>query len=151
MANEDASSRPQPPQPDAALKALERLLGTWRVAGGAEGQVSYKWLEGGFFLVQHVDLEQDGQRTKGVEIIGRERKFGEATPSEDIKSRYYDDQGNTFDYVYDLEGDTLTIWGGERGSPAYFRGEFSAEGNTLTGGWVYPGGGGYDSTMIRVR
>jgi hypothetical protein len=70
---------------------------------------------------------------------------------EDIKSRYYDNQGNTFDYVYELEGDTLTIWGGERGSPAFYEGTFSADGDRLTGAWVYPGGGGYSSTATRVR
>ena len=53
-------------------------------------------------------------------------------------------------YVYELEGDTLTIWAGEKGSPAYFKGEFNPDGDTVTGAWVYPGGGGYDSTMTRV-
>ena len=59
--------------------------------------------------------------------------------------------GNTFDYVYELAGDTLMIWGGEKGSPAYYQGTFSADGNTLTGAWVYPGGGGYESVSTRVR
>ena len=57
---------------------------------------------------------------------------------------------NTFDYVYELDADVLTIWGGERGSPAYFEGRFDAEGTTIAGTWVYPGGGGYDSTMTKV-
>ena len=52
----------------------------------------YEWMEGGFFLVQHVDLEQDGQEIKGIEIIGHERPFG-AEPSEEIKSRWYLDAG----------------------------------------------------------
>jgi len=41
-----------------------------------------------------------------------------------------------------------SIWAGEKGSPAYFKGQFSEDGNTLTGGWVYPGGG-YASRMTR--
>jgi hypothetical protein len=139
----------QAPEPNPDLRTLDRLVGTWNVAGGAEGQITYEWLEGGFFLVQHVDLEQDGQRLKGIEIIGHEKPFG-AEPGPDLKSRYYDSMGNTLDYVYELEGDTLTIWGGERGSPAYFRGTFSADGNSCAGAWVYPGGGGYESTMTRV-
>jgi hypothetical protein len=57
----------------------------------------------------------------------------------------------TLDYVYEIEGDTLTIWGGERGSPAYYTGQFSKDGNTLTGGWVYPGGGGYKAVSTRVK
>jgi hypothetical protein len=66
-------------------------------------------------------------------------------------ARAYDSVGNTLDYVYEMDGDTLTIWGGERGSPAFFRCTFSKDGNKSTGEWVYPGGGGYKSTMTRIR
>jgi hypothetical protein len=77
--------------------------------------------------------------------------FGADEPSEDIKSRYHDNQGNTFDYVYELEGDTLTIWGGQRGSPAYYRGTFMRRRRHPHGAWVvYPDGGGYSSTASRV-
>lgn len=131
------------PHPD--LKPLDRLVGTWNVSGGTQGQVRYEWMEGGFFLLQHVALGAN----KGLEIIGHVQLFGEE-PSADIKSRYYGGGGETFDYVYELEGDTLTIWGGEKGSPAYYKGTFSQDGNTLTGSWVYPGGGGYDSTATKV-
>jgi hypothetical protein len=135
------------PNPD--MEGLNKLVGTWNVTGGAQGQVTYEWMEGGFFLLQHVDLEQDGQRLKGIEVIGHEQTFG-APPSQDIKSRKYDSIGNTLDYVYEVVGDTLTIWGGERGSPAYYKGRFSDDGNTCSGAWVYPGGGGYESTMTRA-
>ena len=74
-----------------------------------------------------------------------------AEPSADIKSRFYDSMGNTLDYVYELQGDTLTIWGGEKGSPAYYKGRFSQDGTSITGAWVYPGGGGYESTSTRVE
>ena len=53
--------------------------------------------------------------------------------------------------VLEVEGDTLTIWGGEWGSPAYYRGIFSKDGTTLTGAWHYPGGGGYEATSTRVE
>lgn len=134
------------PKPNPDLKSLDKLVGTWNVTGGAEGTIRYEWMEGGFFLFQHVDLGD----AKGLEIIGHEQKFGEE-PSKDIKSRYYGEGGVTFDYVYELDGDTLTIWGGERGSPAYYEGTFSKDGNTLSGAWVYPGGGGYSSTATRVK
>jgi hypothetical protein len=137
----------QPPTPDPALKRMgDRLVGTWKVSGGAQGQVRYEWMEGSFFLMQHVELGN----TKGLEIIGHLRPFGEE-PSEEIKSRYYGSMGETFDYVYEMDGDTLTIWGGEKGSPAFYRGTFSADGNTLSGGWTYSGGGGYESSSTRIK
>ena len=137
------------PNPD--LKSLDRLVGTWKQSGEVEGEITYEWTEGGFFLIQRVDLIQYGNKIKGMEIIGHEFTFG-AEPSQDIKSRFYSFlDGMTLDYVYEMEGDTLTIWGGEKGSPAYYKGTFSEDGNTLTGSWVYPGGGGYDAVSTRVK
>src|SRR5437868_3555404 len=98
----------QPSAPNPDLKSLDRLVGTWKVSGGAQGQVTYEWLEGGFFLIQHFDLELEGHKTKGIEVIGHLQPFGEE-PSADIKTRIYDNMGNTFDYVYELDGDTLMI------------------------------------------
>ncbi len=146
----NAQTHQQPPQPSPDLKNLDRLVGTWEMSGEVHGRVSFEWMEGGYFLIQHVDLEQYGQRIKGIEIIGHEKTFG-SEPSEEIKSRFYSNTGDTLDYVYELEGDTLTIWGGERGSPAYYRGTFSEDSNTLSGAWHYPGGGGYEATSTRVE
>jgi hypothetical protein len=58
------------PKPSAQVKALDRLVGSWLVAGGAEGTVTYEWMAGGFFLLQRVDLEQFGQPITGLEVIG---------------------------------------------------------------------------------
>lgn len=137
-------------QPSPVLKRLDRLVGTWVVSGpDIHGRVTFEWMEGGFFLLQHVDFVHSGRQIKGLEVIGHLQPFGEA-PSPDIHSRFYASTGGTFDYVYELEGDTLTIWGGQKGSPAYYRGTFSSDGNTNAGAWVYPGGGGYASIMTRV-
>jgi hypothetical protein len=153
MANDDTKDAQtyQQPEPSPDLRSLgNRLVGTWEVSGGAQGRVRFEWMEGGFFLRQRVDLEQFGQKVRGIEVIGHLRPFGEA-PSEDIRSRFYDNMGNTLDYVYELEEDTLIIWGGEKGSPAYYRGTIGDDGETISGEWVYPGGGGYESTMTRVK
>jgi hypothetical protein len=150
MAEDNTNDQQPPPQPNPHLKSLDRLVGTWQISGEVvHGRVSFEWMEGGFFLLQHVDLEQHRQRIKGLEIIGHQRPFG-AQPSEEIKSRFYSTMGDTLDYVYELEGDTLTIWAGEKGSPAYAKGTFSEDGNTGSGEWVYPGGG-YRFTITRVR
>lgn len=139
-----------PPEPSDALRSLDRLVGTWRVTGGAEGTVTYEWMDGGYFLLQRVALEQFGQTVTGIEVIGQLRPFGEQ-PSPDVRSRFYDSTGNTLDYVYELDGETLYIWAGEKGSPAYFKGTFTDGDTVMAGTWVYPGGGGYESTMTRIR
>ena len=134
-------------RPDADLRALDRLVGTWRISGDATGTVTYRWMQGGFFLVQDGELELFGHLSTFTEIIGRERPFS-GEPSTDIKSRTYTAEGDTLDYVYELDGDTLTIWGGHRGSDSKYTGTFTADGNTLSGGWTWPGGG-YNATTTR--
>ncbi len=145
----DTQDYGQPPEPNPDLRNLDRLVGAWEMSGEAQGRVAFEWMEGGFFLMQRVDLGQGGQRIMGVEIIGHERQFG-SEPSEDIKSRFYSNTGDTLDYVYELERDTLTIWAGEKGSPAHYEGTFSDDGNTLVGAWHYPGGSGYEATSTRI-
>ncbi len=148
--NTNGQTSQQLPTPNADLKSLEPLVGTWKMSGDTKGTLTYAWMEGGFFLIQQFDFELHDHRVKGMEIIGHFQPFGE-TPSEMIKSRAYDSIGNTLDYVYELTGNILMIWGGEKGSPAYFKGTFSDDHNTCAGEWVYPGGGGYASTMIRIK
>jgi hypothetical protein len=141
----------EPPQPKPDLNSLDKLVGVWKQTGGVEGTITYEWAEGGFFLIQRVELEQYGQQIKGMEIIGHLQPFGEE-PSRDIKSRFYSFlDGMTLDYVYEMDDNTLTIWAGERDSPAFYKGTLSADGNTLTGAWIYPGGGGYEATSTRIR
>lgn len=139
----------QPTQPAADLKSLEPLVGTWTLSGDTSGQMTYQWMEGGFFLLQHLDMVHGSNHIKGLEVIGHLRPFGEEA-SQDIKSRFYSSTGDTLDYVYELSDDTLMIWGGEKGSPAYFKGTFSENGNVCSGAWDFPGGGGYTSIMTRI-
>ena len=89
-----------------------------------------------------------GRNVKGLEVIGFERGFG-AEPGTDLVSRTFDNEGNTFRYVCEVADETLTIWGEENGSSAYYRGIWSEDGNRCSGAWVYPGGG-YESTMRRL-
>ena len=144
------SETPAPaPSADPELRALGRLVGTWEVSGEAEGRVRFEWAEGGFFLLQHLDLAHGGRQIRGLEVISRPRSLGEE-PGKEIRSRVYSYlDGLTLDYVYELAGDTLTIWGGQRGSPAFYRGGFSVDGAVLTGGWTWPGGG-YRTVSRRV-
>jgi len=143
--NKEPQDHGQAREPSPALRRLDRLVGTWELSGDVAGTVTYEWMEGGFFLIQRIDL---GEEASGMEVIGHERRLGEE-PSVDVKSRFYSGTGDTLDYVYEIEGDELTVWFGERGSPAYYKGTFSGDGNVLRGAWHYPGGG-YEAISTRV-
>lgn len=139
-------------QPYAGLRQLDALVGAWQVTGpDISGHVRFEWLPGGFFLQQQVDFVHGGHAISGVELIGYERAFGATEPGPDLVSRWFGSNGDTFTYVYENDATTLTIWGGAKGSPAYYQGQWSADGNVNTGAWHYPGGGGYASTMTRVK
>src|SRR4051812_39443899 len=137
---------PSAPRLNADLATLDRLVGTWKVTGEPEGTVTYEWAGGGFFLFQHVELGG----SKGLEVIGHDHRYGEE-PSVDIRSHYYGfGEGETLDYTYQIIDDTLTIWMGNRDSPAYYEGTFNAAGTVLTGAWHYPGGGGYSTVSTKM-
>ena len=132
-------------QSTATLRTLDRLVGTWSISGpGLTGTVSYTWMEGGRFLVQQIDLVQDGQANRGVEYIGYDQESGT------LRSHFFGTGGEILEYTYELSGDTLTIWFGDQQSPAKFVGTFGPDGTTNAGAWQWPGGG-YESTMTRVE
>jgi hypothetical protein len=69
-------------------------------------------------------------------------------PADAITGRLYTNHGETLAYVCEYDGDTMTIWMGEKGSPAVYSGTFSDDGNMVEGGWEWPGGG-YKETLTR--
>jgi hypothetical protein len=135
------------PTPNPAMQSLDRLVGTWELTGDSCGTVTYEWMDGGFFLIQHVDMYLFGSHVKALEVIGHLQPFGQP-PTPEVRSRAYDTRGNTLDYVYEVDADNLTIWGGEAGSSSYYKGTFVDE-DTNVGQWTFPGGG-YTSTMRRI-
>ncbi|HIH02525.1 MAG TPA: hypothetical protein HA263_01305 [Methanoregulaceae archaeon] len=151
---EPGSGPKRQPAPNPALRRLDVLVGTWilrgREASGGEirGTLAFEWMEGGYFLVQHVDIDHAGQRVKGIEVIGYSRDWEGGAPP-DCTSHFFDTMGNHFEYVYEVGDETITIWGGYVGSPAAFRGRFGEDRATITGRWDWPGGG-YDAVMTRT-
>jgi hypothetical protein len=132
------------------LTALgDRLAGSWTVSGEAEGETSWEWMDGGFFLIQRGWSRREGVEQTYLQVIGHDRMPG-SEPAETISGRLYTNHGDTLAYVCELDGDTMTIWMGEKGSPAVYTGTFSADGNAIEGEWVWPGGG-YKETMTRAR
>ena len=139
---------PKAPAPNPGLKALEKLVGSWKVSGDAKGQLSYEWMDGGFFLVARGDTEQAGQRTKHVEIIGYDHEAGGA-PSDVMTSRLYSDRGDTLSYTHEVDDKGVTTWFGAKGSPSSFKARWIDD-DTLSGAWEWPGGG-YKLTLSRIK
>jgi hypothetical protein len=141
--NDRAGTLPDRPAP--ALKSLERLIGRWKVTGTLfEGSIAFEWMEGGFFLVQHVDARARSRPIRGIEYIG----FDEETGT--LRSHYMDDHGANFVYTWETEGDLLRIWLGGKDSTTRFEARFSPDGESFSGRWQWPGGG-YAATATRVR
>lgn len=128
----------QAPTPDPALKSLDRFVGTWSMEGhlvgssenNIKGQASYRWLPGGFFLEQHIEMDFMGMKIDSLELIG------------------YDPETNTFPstvysnlspmplpYKWEVSHDTIKISVSYGPLDATFKGKFSKDGKSFSGGW----------------
>jgi hypothetical protein len=144
--NDRAANLPATPNP--ALHTLDRLVGEWRDRGGIDGHARFEWMEGGFYLIQHFELTHGPRRIKGVEYIGYD------DDTQTLRSHLMDNHGSNFTYTWEIDGDTLTIWFGDRASDNFYRGTFSDDGNSHRGRWQWPTGdgeiGGYGLVSTRV-
>ena len=126
----------QPPAPDPALKRLDRFIGTWELEGrtldsdvdNVSGRTTFEWLPGGFFLQQRIKLDFAGFEVEGLEVIGYDAASG-TFPSTVFPSMF----GTPIPYLWEVEGDELTITTEVLG--ATFRGKWSEDGKTFSGGW----------------
>jgi hypothetical protein len=132
-----------PAEPYPALKQLDRLIGHWKATGSfLQGDVTFEPMEGGFFVIQRVDAMAGGRQIKGVEYIG----FDEDTQT--LRSHYMDVHGSNFTYTWEIKGETIRIWFGDKGSNNFFKGRFNRDGTSYSGDWQWPGGA-YSVTMTR--
>lgn len=129
----------QPPQPDPALKRLDRLVGTWTMKGhlvnsdveNIFAKATFQWLEGGFFLQQDVEIDFIGMlQIKSRELIGYD-----ATTKAFASNVYSNLSPVPLPYKWDLQGDKLTIAVSYGALDASFRGTFSKDGKSFSGGW----------------
>ena len=138
MSDHDTQSQGMP-QPDPALKRLDRLVGTWNMKGrliGSDeenimGRTTFQWLDGGFFIQQDVELDFAGMmRIKSRELIGYDPE------TKAFASSVYSNLSPApLPYKWDLQDDTLTISVSYGPLDATFKGKFSKDGNSFSGGW----------------
>jgi hypothetical protein len=136
MADDDA--QPQMPKPDPALKRLDRFVGSWSMEGhlvgssesNIKGRTSYRWLPGGFFLEQRVELDFMGLKIDSLELIGYDPE------SETFPSTVYSNISPLpLPYRWEVDGDTVKISVSYGPIDATFTGAFGEDGQTFGGGW----------------
>jgi hypothetical protein len=142
MANNNEPQDQNIPKPDPALKRLNRLVGKWSMKGrpvGANedsitGTTTFEWLHGtagtSFFLQQDMEMDYAGTMIKSREIIGYNPK------TKAFSSYVYSNMApDPWPYEWNIQGDNLTISIKSGVMDAIFRGKFSPDGNTFSGGW----------------
>jgi hypothetical protein len=131
------SESPQLPQPDPALKRLDRLVGRWSMEGhlvGSDendinGETSFRWLPGGFFLEQRAQIDFMGMQIDSLELI----RYDPETQT--FPSMVYSNfSPEPLPYKWEVEGDTVTISVSYGPLDATFTGSWLEDG-TFAGGW----------------
>jgi hypothetical protein len=126
-----------------ALSRLEALAGEWTMEASFEagysgpgsppatdgsGHATFEWLEGKFFLIQRVTMENPAA-PDSLAIIGAERGLDR------FSQHYYDSRGVERVYMMSLDEGVWKLWREAPGFWQRFTGVFSADGTTIEGTW----------------
>jgi hypothetical protein len=131
------SETPGLPQPDPALKRLERLVGRWSMEGhlvgsderNIKGETSFRWLPGGFFLEQRVRIDFAGLQIDSLELIGYDPE------TDDFPSTVYSNFSPApLPYRWNVQGDHVTIAVSYGQLDSSFTGSWREDG-TFSGSW----------------
>jgi hypothetical protein len=134
----DNEAQGQMPTPDPALRRLDRFVGTWSMQGhlvgssenNIKGQATYRWLPGGFFLEQRIQLDFMGLQIDSQELIGYDPETGT------FPSTVFSNLSPTpLPYRWKVDDDTVTISVSYGPLDAMFTGAFSEDGQRFSGGW----------------
>jgi Protein of unknown function (DUF1579) len=128
----------QLPTPDPALQKLDRFVGTWSMEGhlvgsdevSIKGETSFRWLPGGFFLLQEGTLNFLGMEISNHELIGYDAETGT------FPSTVFSNIGpQPLPYRWEVEGEELKISVSYGPLDATFTGSWSEDGERFGGGW----------------
>lgn len=131
------STTPELPQPDPALRRLDRLVGRWSMEGNLvgsddkniRGETTFRWLPGRFFLEQRTHIDFMGLEIDSLELIGYDPE------TDTFPSTVYSNLSPApLPYRWDVEGDNVTIRVSYGPLDATFTGSWSEDG-TFSGGW----------------
>jgi hypothetical protein len=127
----------QPPQPNPALRRLDRLVGSWSMEGNLvgskekniRGKTTFRWVAGGFFLEQNVQIDFIGLQIDSVEMIGYDPET-DTFPS----TVYSNFSPEPLPYRWDVRDDDVTLTVSYGQLDATFTGSWREDGS-FSGGW----------------
>jgi hypothetical protein len=94
------------------------------------GEVTFRWLPGGFFLEQQTTLDFMGTQVNALELIGYDAEWN-TFPS----TVYSNFSPTPLPYEWGVDDNTLTISVSYGELDAKFEGTFSEDGASFAGGW----------------
>jgi hypothetical protein len=120
----------------ATLEQLQPLVGHWTVeavapwmpANEQRGHTIFQWGPGEAFLVQRWEVPVD-VAPDGVAIFAVDEESG------DLIQHYFDSRGVVRQYATSIEDGAWSLRKLTPGFAQRFRGEFSADGDTIEGAW----------------
>lgn len=120
--------------PNPALKEFGILVGKWKAVGThpqvpdtvLEGHSSFKWIEGGAFLMSHSEVDYKGF-PKGIAIFGSDDATGQ------FYMLYFDERKVSRKYDVSFEKNILKWWRDTPDFSQHYTWTFSDDGNTIAG------------------
>jgi Protein of unknown function (DUF1579) len=131
------SESPRLPQPDPALRRLDLFVGRWSMKGhfvgsdeeSIRGETTFRWLPGGFFLEQSIELDFGGLKIESLELIGYDPE------SDRFPSTVFSNLSPVpLPYSWDVREESVTITVSYPPLDATFTGSWRQDG-TFSGGW----------------
>ena len=138
--------------PRATLEPFDALIGEWTAEMThpafeglvVRGQVTYEWLEGARFLLQHA-VNEHPDFPDSLSVIGVME--GET----DLSMQYFDSRGVHRVYAVGFDGRELTLERDDPGFAQRLTARLSDDGSTLEGVWqLNEGGKGYSDDLAVV-
>lgn len=135
--NSSSEMKSRAAMPNPSLERLGLFLGEWDIeitgfhadpAAVAHGRGSFRWLEGGAFLLQHVEVP-DTEFPRETAIIGPDDM------AETYCMLYFDSRGVSRIYRMTFSGGIWTLWREFPGFSQRFHGTFSDDNNVITARW----------------
>jgi len=116
-----------------ALKPFEKLIGEWKTIGTHpyfpgttfHGHTSFKWMEGGAFLIMHSEIDEEGIPS-GIAIFGSDDATGE------YFMLYFDERKVSRKCDVSFSDNQLKWWRNTPGFSQRFTWTFSNDGDVIT-------------------